>query len=138
MSCASTNGWLTRRAAEILGPSFDLEVIEMHHRHKKDAPSGTATTLLEILGSVRQVQLNEALRHGRQIVRQNDPRRRHYVPDRERGALKRLAALMKGRSGLWFYHQGDPRGCALYVGKVADLGGLPVDQAYNRGVAVCY
>ena len=36
--------WLTRKAAEILGPDFDLEVIEMHHRLKKDAPSGTATT----------------------------------------------------------------------------------------------
>ncbi len=57
--------WLTRKAAEILGPGFDLEVIEMHHRLKKDAPSGTATTLLEILGDVRKVQLEEALRHGR-------------------------------------------------------------------------
>jgi len=37
--------WLTRKAAEILGPGFDLEVVEMHHRLKKDAPSGTATTL---------------------------------------------------------------------------------------------
>ena len=34
--------WLTRKAAEILGPAFDLEVVEMHHRLKKDAPSGTA------------------------------------------------------------------------------------------------
>jgi 4-hydroxy-tetrahydrodipicolinate reductase len=57
--------WLTRKAAEILGPAFDLEVLEMHHRLKKDAPSGTATTLLEILGDVRKVQLEEALRHGR-------------------------------------------------------------------------
>ena len=57
--------WLTRKAAEILGPSFDLEVVEMHHRLKKDAPSGTATTLLEILGDVRKLQLKEALRHGR-------------------------------------------------------------------------
>lgn len=57
--------WLTRKAAEILGPSFDIEVVEMHHRLKKDAPSGTATTLLEILGDVRKVQLEEALRHGR-------------------------------------------------------------------------
>ncbi len=60
--------WLTRKAAEILGPSFDLEVIEMHHRLKKDAPSGTATTLLEILGDVRQVQLKEVVRHGRQGI----------------------------------------------------------------------
>lgn len=57
--------WLTRKAAEILGPGFDLEVVEMHHRHKKDAPSGTATTLAEILAEVRQVQLKDALRHGR-------------------------------------------------------------------------
>ncbi len=57
--------WLTRKAAEILGPGFDLEVVEMHHRLKKDAPSGTATTLLEILADVRKVQLEEALRHGR-------------------------------------------------------------------------
>ncbi|HLP75910.1 MAG TPA: 4-hydroxy-tetrahydrodipicolinate reductase [Candidatus Paceibacterota bacterium] len=60
--------WLTRKAAEILGPAFDLEVVEMHHRLKKDAPSGTATTLLEILGDVRKLQLEEALRHGRKGI----------------------------------------------------------------------
>jgi 4-hydroxy-tetrahydrodipicolinate reductase len=57
--------WLTRKAAEILGPGFDLEVVEMHHRLKKDAPSGTAATLAEILADVRKVQLKETLRHGR-------------------------------------------------------------------------
>src|SRR6266705_1250365 len=57
--------WLTRKAAEILGPAFDLEVVEMHHRLKKDAPSGTATTLLEVLADARQLQLKDALRHGR-------------------------------------------------------------------------
>jgi len=57
--------WLTRKAAEILGTEFDLEVVEMHHRLKKDAPSGTATTLIEILGEARKLQLKEALRHGR-------------------------------------------------------------------------
>ncbi len=60
--------WLTRKAAEILGPDFDLEVVEMHHRLKKDAPSGTASTLLEILGDVRKLQLAEALRHGRKGI----------------------------------------------------------------------
>jgi 4-hydroxy-tetrahydrodipicolinate reductase len=58
--------WLTRRAAEILGPDYDLEIVEMHHRHKKDAPSGTALRLAEILAGVRQVALAEALRQGRQ------------------------------------------------------------------------
>jgi 4-hydroxy-tetrahydrodipicolinate reductase len=57
--------WLTRKAAEILGPGFDLEVVEMHHRLKKDAPSGTAMTLAQILAGARQQQLAEAVRHGR-------------------------------------------------------------------------
>ena len=57
--------WLTRKSAEILGPGFDLEIIEMHHRMKKDAPSGTAATLAEILAAVRQEQLAEVIRHGR-------------------------------------------------------------------------
>ncbi|MFZ1073763.1 MAG: 4-hydroxy-tetrahydrodipicolinate reductase [Verrucomicrobiia bacterium] len=57
--------WLTRKAAEILGPGFDLEIIEMHHRMKKDAPSGTAKTLAEILAGVRKLQPGKAARHGR-------------------------------------------------------------------------
>jgi 4-hydroxy-tetrahydrodipicolinate reductase len=40
---------LTRRAAEILGPGFKPEIVETHHTQKKDAPSGTAKTLGEIL-----------------------------------------------------------------------------------------
>jgi 4-hydroxy-tetrahydrodipicolinate reductase len=57
--------WLTRKAVEILGPDFDLEIIEMHHRLKKDAPSGTAETLAKILADVRKLQLDKAARHGR-------------------------------------------------------------------------
>jgi 4-hydroxy-tetrahydrodipicolinate reductase len=58
--------WLTRKAAEILGPHFDLEIVEMHHRLKKDAPSGTADTLAKILAEVRRQQLKEVIRHGRE------------------------------------------------------------------------
>jgi 4-hydroxy-tetrahydrodipicolinate reductase len=57
--------WLTRKAAEVLGPGYDLEVIEMHHRAKKDAPSGTARTLAEILAAVRGEQLDRVARYGR-------------------------------------------------------------------------
>ena len=57
--------WLTSKAAEILGPDFDLEVIEMHHRHKQDAPSGTAATLTQILTQARNLQPETDLRHGR-------------------------------------------------------------------------
>jgi len=57
--------WLTRKAAEILGPGFDLEIVETHHRLKRDAPSGTAKALAEILTSVRQQQLEKVARYGR-------------------------------------------------------------------------
>ncbi len=65
--------WLTRKTAEILGPDFDLEIVETHHRLKKDAPSGTAKTLAEALEKVRTQQLltelgdkDIVLFHGRQ------------------------------------------------------------------------
>jgi 4-hydroxy-tetrahydrodipicolinate reductase len=60
--------WLTRKAAEILGPDFDLEVVEMHHRLKKDAPSGTAKRLAEILAEVRNLSYAEDARHGREGI----------------------------------------------------------------------
>jgi 4-hydroxy-tetrahydrodipicolinate reductase len=60
--------WLTRKAAEILGPAFDLEIVEMHHRTKKDAPSGTAMSLAKILAEVRQTQLAKVIRHGREGI----------------------------------------------------------------------
>jgi 4-hydroxy-tetrahydrodipicolinate reductase len=66
--------WLTRKAAEILGPDFDLEVVEMHHRLKRDAPSGTAKSLAEILAEVRRLQYAKAARHGREgIVGERTP-----------------------------------------------------------------
>lgn len=44
---------LVERAATLLGPDFDAEIIEMHHRHKVDAPSGTALALAATLQKVR-------------------------------------------------------------------------------------
>ena len=60
--------WLTRKATEILGPDFDLEVVEMHHRLKKDSPSGTAKRLAEILADVRELSYNDDVRHGREGI----------------------------------------------------------------------
>lgn len=56
---------LTRRASAVLGSDYDAEVVEMHHRFKKDAPSGTAARLLEIILEERKLSA-EALRHGRE------------------------------------------------------------------------
>jgi 4-hydroxy-tetrahydrodipicolinate reductase len=58
---------LTRRAASVLGSDYDAEVVEMHHRFKKDAPSGTAARLLEIILEERKLTA-EALRHGREGI----------------------------------------------------------------------
>jgi 4-hydroxy-tetrahydrodipicolinate reductase len=58
--------WLTRKAAEMLGDNFDLEIAEMHHRLKKDAPSGTAKKLAEILCEVRDLDYAKNVRHGRE------------------------------------------------------------------------
>ena len=48
--------WLTRKAAELLEGDFDPEIIETHHKMKKDAPSGTAKTLAEILKAEQKNQ----------------------------------------------------------------------------------
>ena len=58
--------WLTRKAAEMLGDSFDLEILEAHHRLKKDSPSGTAKKLAEILCEVRGLDYQRDVRHGRE------------------------------------------------------------------------
>jgi 4-hydroxy-tetrahydrodipicolinate reductase len=58
--------WLTRKATEILGPDFDLEVVEMHHRLKKDSPSGTARRLAEILAEARELDYDKNVMHGRE------------------------------------------------------------------------
>jgi len=55
---------LTRRAAQVLGADYDAELVEMHHRFKKDAPSGTAARLLEIILEERKLTA-QALKHGR-------------------------------------------------------------------------
>ncbi|MEM7145516.1 MAG: 4-hydroxy-tetrahydrodipicolinate reductase [Verrucomicrobiota bacterium] len=58
--------WLTAKAAATLGPDFDLEVVEMHHNQKTDAPSGTAKRLAEILADARNLSYDKDTRHGRQ------------------------------------------------------------------------
>ena len=58
--------WLTKKATEILGNErCDIEVTEMHHRHKIDAPSGTARRLLEILNEATDTSYEEDIIHGR-------------------------------------------------------------------------
>lgn len=48
---------LARQAAELLGENFEAEIVEAHHRTKKDAPSGTAKRLAAILKETRRVSV---------------------------------------------------------------------------------
>ncbi|ODA68063.1 4-hydroxy-tetrahydrodipicolinate reductase [Methyloligella halotolerans] len=50
---------LTEKVAKALDESFDIEIVELHHRHKKDAPSGTALMLGEAAAKARGVSLKE-------------------------------------------------------------------------------
>ena len=61
-------GALVRRVALSLGPEFDIEIVEMHHRAKIDAPSGTALRLGEAAAEGRGVKLAEHSARGRDGV----------------------------------------------------------------------
>lgn len=69
---------LVQKAAEALGPEdFDIEILEMHHRHKVDAPSGTALLLGEAAARGRDIALAD------NSVRVRDG----YTGPRETGAI---------------------------------------------------
>ncbi|SOH94654.1 dihydrodipicolinate reductase [Monaibacterium marinum] len=76
---------LTRKVAAALGEDFDVEIIEMHHRHKVDAPSGTALMLGEAAAEGRGINLDEMRESGRDGI----------TGERKRGAIG-FAALRGG------------------------------------------
>jgi hypothetical protein len=62
---------------------------------------------------------------------------RSPVNDREKGAYKRLSAIMASRPHLAAYIQGDPRGAALYILRPDDVpAGSRADSCYTRGICV--
>ena len=62
----------------------------------------------------------------------------YRVDDRERGALKRLAAIMARYPDYQVYVQGDPRGASLYILRPGDVrDGASIDSCYSNGIAVC-
>ncbi|MDX1424484.1 MAG: 4-hydroxy-tetrahydrodipicolinate reductase [Kiloniellales bacterium] len=64
---------LVEQVSAALGPDYDIEVLEMHHRHKVDAPSGTALALGRAAAAGRGVELGEVLQRVRDGV--TGPRR---------------------------------------------------------------
>lgn len=59
---------LVRKASEILGVEYDCEVVEMHHRHKKDAPSGTALMLAKAAADGRGQDFDDVSVFGREGI----------------------------------------------------------------------
>ena len=67
----------------------------------------------------------------------NDPRARWPIPDREKGAIRRLDKIMARYPGLRYYLQTDPRGASVYLYNPADLNGGGIDWCYiDIGTAV--
>ncbi len=56
------------KLAQYLGPDYDLELSEIHHKHKKDAPSGTAIKLAQVLKETRGWTDDDPLRYCRQGI----------------------------------------------------------------------
>ena len=57
---------LVKAAAEALGDSADIEIVEAHHRHKIDAPSGTALSLGEVIANALGRDLSQVAVYGRE------------------------------------------------------------------------
>lgn len=66
--------WLTKKATRIL-KDYDIEIVEMHHRHKLDAPSGTARTLAEVVCKETGLDYATDVAHGRQGLVGERPQR---------------------------------------------------------------
>jgi 4-hydroxy-tetrahydrodipicolinate reductase len=59
---------LVGEVAKKLGPGYDVEIVEVHHRFKKDAPSGTAKKLAEVIAGVKNEDLNKVGVYGRKGI----------------------------------------------------------------------
>lgn len=59
---------LVKQAAAVLDAGYDAEIVEMHHRHKRDAPSGTALALAKAVAAGREVNLDDVACYGREGI----------------------------------------------------------------------
>ena len=107
--------WLTRKAAEQFGDDFSAAIVEAHHKTKKDAPSGTAKTLAEVLKATQKIDneipiqsIREGDVVGEHTVIFSGPGERleltHRAASREifaRGALRAAKWIMGRSPGLY-------------------------------------
>jgi len=122
---------LVEKAAQILPDAYDIEVLEMHHHHKVDAPSGTALALGEAAAAGRDVRLDDVACKGRDgitgarrrgdigfsAIRGGDIVGEHdviFAADRERVILRHIATdprrFARGAVQAAIWGQGRPPG----------------------------
>ena len=106
--------WLTRKAVELLGSNFDAEIIETHHKMKKDAPSGTAKTLAETLKAAQKTGHEIAI----QSIREGDVVGEHTVIFSRPGERLELTHRAANRE---IFACGAVRAAKWIVGKPAGL-----------------
>ena len=126
---------LAETAARILGDGYDVEIIEAHHRHKVDAPSGTALQLGEVVAKALNRSLAEVARHGRQGDTGGRPARQigfHAVRGGDivgehtvifAGAGERVEVTVRSQSRMT-YAAGALRAARFLKGKTAGLYGM--------------
>ena len=87
---------LAQRASTILR-DFDIEILEMHHRHKKDSPSGTALSLANSVASARSLELSKVMVTNRKEARKKD----------EISVLSLRGGDIVGKHTVGFYEDGE-------------------------------
>ena len=105
---------LADKAAKVLGDEFDLEIVETHHTKKKDAPSGTAKTLAEILKKARKVDSEIPI----QSIREGDVVGEHIVIFSGPGERLELVHRAKSRET---FAKGALRAAEWVIGKPPGL-----------------
>jgi 4-hydroxy-tetrahydrodipicolinate reductase len=132
--------WLTREAAQRLGPGYDAELVELHHAAKRDAPSGTALHLAEAVATGRNQQLSDHLlleRAGEigarkegtiaiQTLRGGDSPGEHTVMFAGQGERLELAHRSITRD---HFARGATRTALWLLGRPPAL--YPIDQVFN-------
>jgi 4-hydroxy-tetrahydrodipicolinate reductase len=91
---------LLQLAAEVMGEEADIEIIEAHHRHKVDAPSGTALRMGEVVAETLGRDLNEVAVYGREG--QTGARERQTI-----GFETIRAGDVVGEHTVWFATEGE-------------------------------
>lgn len=133
-------GWLSREASRLLGDEFDAELVEIHHKAKRDAPSGTALFLAEAVAKGREQVLEDHLvleragdtgprseaAIGIQTLRGGDNPGEHTVMFVGRGERVELIHRSATRE---HFASGAVRAAAWLIGR--DPGLYPIEQVFG-------